>query len=468
MKLEEAPQPFELKNSLSCLRLPGNPKENSPDNKDKSSKKDILEIKSLLKDMKLNEHRTTNFATILYIEDNSFEKTSMEEIKLKLRKEYNVNKSMFVNSKNNKPFETEGNLIRSMNASISRNKAFTTQMINNQKYVSLNEPQALAYLKKMYKKYTINFNGDITSMASVDSKRSKFGLGDDSFTDLMNKSERKKKSNNLIGNKHLRSSSSKDEEIITEEQKRNIKILKENLRAKKPNNAKKEKKEKITDFFQQKEQTHEEKKATPTNNEILYQDIDELMNTLDKNIKVVSSYKTKMNQLTSNIHAKDKLSQDYENEMVNIYIRERKLNLIYEAMKLKLCNIQSTKKHIYYGDFFEKSKKISSIYKAIFDKNIDIIKKNWNAISSIRAQIKNKNKDIADEIKKISEIDNGISYPGKNEYKKDLIGGLMKKIKSNLRSEEYEDTDSNARVNEAIKKFNDVANRMTQEKEDFD
>ena len=242
MELEEAQQPFELKNSLSFLRLPGNPKENSPDNKDKTSKKDILEIKSLLKDMKLNEHRTTNFATILYIEENSFEKTSMEAIKLKLRKEYNVNKSMFVNSKNNKPFETEGNLIRSMNASISRNKAFTTQMINNQKYVSLNEPQTLAYLKKMYKKYTINFNGDITSMASVDSKRSKFGLGDESFTDLVNKSERKKKSKNLIGNKHLRSSSSKDEEIISEEQKRNIKILKENLRAKKPNNAKKEKK----------------------------------------------------------------------------------------------------------------------------------------------------------------------------------------------------------------------------------
>jgi hypothetical protein len=305
-------------------------------------------------------------------------------------------------------------------------------------------------------------------MASVDSKRSKFGLGDESFTDLVNKSERKKKSKNLIGNKHLRSSSSKDEEIITEEQKRNIKILKENLRAKKPNNAKKEKKEKITDFFQQKEQTHEEKKATPTDSNIYYQEADKLMDIMDKNQKVISSYKTKINQLTSYIHAKDKLSQDYENEMVNIYIRERKLNLIYEAMKLKLCNIQSTKKHIYYGEFFEKSKKISSIYKAIFDKNIDIIKKNWNAISSIRAQIKNRNKDIADEIKKISEIDNGISYPGKNEYKKDLVGGLLKKIKSNLRSEEYEDTDSNARVNEAIKKFNDVADRMIQEKEDFD
>ena len=465
MKLEEPPQPFELKNSLSCLRLPGNPKENSLDNKDKSSKKDILEIKRLLKDMKLNEHRTTNFATILYIEENSFEKTSMEAIKLKLRKDFNVNKSMFVNSKNNKPFENEGNLIRSMNTSISRNKAFTTQMINNQKYVSLNEPMALAYLKKMYKKYTINFNGDITSMASVDSKRSKFGLGDDSFTDLVNKSERKKKTKNLIGNKHLRISSSKDEETITEEQKRNIRILKENLRAKKPNNAKKEKKEKITDFFQQKEQAHEEKKAT---NCIYYQEMDNITNILGKNQKVIASYLTKFNQLKSCIHAKDKLSQDYENEMMNIFIREKKLNLIYEAMKLKLCNIQSTKKHIYYGEFFEKSKSISPIYKAIFDKNIDIIKKNWNAISSIRAQIDNKNKEIADEIKKLGEIDNGISYPGKNEYKKEIVGSFLKRIKNDLRSEEYENTDSNARVEEAIKKFNDVANRLTQEKEDFD
>ena len=429
--------------------------------------------------MKLNEHRTTNFATILYIEENSFEKTSMEVIKLKFRKDYNINKSMFVNSKNNTPFESEGNLIRSMHASISRNKAFVTQVINNKKYVSLNETKALAYLKKMYKKYTVNFNGDIASMASIDSKRGKFDLkDDDSFTNLTNKSERKKKSNNLIGNKHLRSSGSKDEESITEEQKKNIKILKENLRAKKPNNnnsnpnnAKKDKKEKITDFFKQKiedQRKSEEVSKTPSEHSLINQDLDKVMSICQKSEKVYSSYNSKLNELKSRIEEKEKIVKEFENEMLNIYLQERKLNTIYEAMKLKLSNIQSTKKHKYYGEFFTKSKNMSSNYKAIFDKNIDVMKKNWAVISSIKAKIKNKNKDIADEIKKVSEIDNGISYPSKNEFKKDIIGNLIKRIKNNLRGEDYENTDNNTRVDDAIKKFNDVANRMVQEKEDFD
>ena len=123
--------------------------------------------------MKINEHRTTNFATILYIEENNYEKMPMDSIKLKLRKDFNLNKNMFVNSRNNTPFESERNLIQSMHASIARNKSFITEIINNKKYVSLNQPKALEYLQKMYGKYTTNINGDITSMASLDSKKCK-------------------------------------------------------------------------------------------------------------------------------------------------------------------------------------------------------------------------------------------------------------------------------------------------------
>ena len=136
-------------------------------------------------------------------------------------------------------------------------------------------------------------------------------------------------------------------------------------------------------------------------------------------------------------------------------------------MKLKLLNIQSTKKKKYYSEFFEKSKYYLQIIKKIFDKNIDILKKKWNVITPIRAKIKKNNKDITDTIKIIGRIDDGISYAGKNEYKNDL-GNLLKKIESDIRKEECENTDGNGHVDEIIKKFNNAAKRITQEKEELD
>ena len=139
MKLNELSQNFELKNTLSSLRLPTNPNNipyESRNNIQNNINKYIYEIKGLLKDMKENEHRTTNFATILYIEENNYEKMSMDALKLKLKKDFSLNKNMFVNSRNNTPFESERNLIQSMHASISRNKSFIKEIIKNKKYVS--------------------------------------------------------------------------------------------------------------------------------------------------------------------------------------------------------------------------------------------------------------------------------------------------------------------------------------------
>ena len=107
------------------------------------------------------------------------------------------------------------------------------------------------------------------------------------------------------------------------------------------------------------------------------------------------------------------------------------------------------------------------IIKKIFDKNIDILKKKWNVITPIRAKIKKNNKDITDTIKIIGRIDDGISYAGKNEYKNDF-GNLLKKIESDIRKEECENTDGNGHVDEIIKKFNNAAKRITQEKEELD
>ena len=111
-----------------------------------------------------------------------------------------------------------------------RNKAFTTQTINNQKYVSLKECKALDYLKKVKKKYTINAIEDIKSMASADSQHNKFG----NFNKFIaTNSERKSMSKNLISNKQLKRSNSTDDETLTEQQKINIELLKKNLSGKK-------------------------------------------------------------------------------------------------------------------------------------------------------------------------------------------------------------------------------------------
>lgn len=92
---------------------------------------------------------------------------------------------MLINSTTKCPFESLKNVLQSLNSSISRNKSFKTEVKNKIKYVSLDTELALEYLRKMYKKYTNkspNVFSDITSLTSIDSKKTKLG----------NKSEKKK------------------------------------------------------------------------------------------------------------------------------------------------------------------------------------------------------------------------------------------------------------------------------------
>lgn len=479
MKLNEPPQNLILKNPFSCLRLPNNPNSQNIkipyENKKKEEKpanKNINEIKNLLKDMKMNEHRTTNFATILYIEENNYEKIPMDSIKLKLRKDYNLNKNMLVNSRNNTPFESERNLIQSMHASIARNKSFITEIIDNKKYVSLNQPKALEYLQKMYGKYTTNFNGDITSMASLESKKCKLDFND-KFNNGNNRSEKKKKTKNFIGNKTLRSSSRiRYEEIISDEEEEKIRYLKDNLRAIKSNNNHKKftQNEKITDFFEKKINTskNDENKKNNMSLPSFIQEIDKLITGLDKNEKIISSYKSKLNDLKTCVQEKDKKINDYEKEKENANMTKNQLNILYEIMGIKLGIIQSTKKHKYYGDFFPKTKNLSLNYKLLFDKKIENIKKKISQISSIKADILEKNEAISDSIKKIYELDNGISYLAKNEIKKE-ISNLMKKMKyDNLNGDDFDSNDNNDLIEEIQKKFNEITQEITEEKEDFD
>ena len=477
MKLNEPPRNLVLKNPLSCLKLPNSPNFNNNnilyENKKKEEKpinRDINEIKTLLKDMKINEHRTTNFATILYIEENNYEKMPMDSIKLKLRKDFNLNKNMFVNSRNNTPFESDRNLIQSMHASISRNKSFITEIINNKKYVSLNQPKALEYLQKMYGKYTTNINGDITSMASLDSKKCKIDFND-KYNNENNRSEKKKKSKNFIGNKTLRSSSRiKYEEILSDEEEEKIKYLKDNLREIKSNNNHKKfiQNEKITDFFEKslKSSKFDENKNNFSLSSFI-QEIDRSITSLDKSEKIISSYKSKLNDLKIFIQEKDKKIKDFEKEKENVNMAKKQLNTLYEMMGIKLGIIQSTKKHKYYGDFFPKSKNLSLNYKLLFDKKIDNIKKKMSQIHSIKDDILNKNEEISVSVKKIDDVGNGISYTAKNEIKKE-ISNLMKKMKYDFNGDDFDSIDNNGLIEEIKKKFNEIAQEITEEKEDFD
>ena len=239
---------------------------------------------------------------------------------------------MFVNSRNNTPFESERNLIQSMHASIARNKSFITEIINNKKYVSLNQPKALEYLQKMYGKYTTNINGDITSMASLDSKKCKIDFND-KYNNENNRSEKKKKSKNFIGNKTLRSSSRiKYEEILSDEEEEKIKYLKDNLREIKSNNNHKKfiQNEKITDFFEKslKSSKFDENKKNFSLSSFI-QEIDSSITSLDKSEKIISSYKSKLNDLKIFIQEKDKKIKDFEKEKENVNMAKKQLNTLY-------------------------------------------------------------------------------------------------------------------------------------------
>ena len=136
-------------------------------------------------------------------------------------------------------------------------------------------------------------------------------------------------------------------------------------------------------------------------------------------------------------------------------------------MGIKLGIIQSTKKHKYYGEFFPKSKNLSLSYKLLFDKKIDNIKKKMSQIHSIKDDILNKNEEISVSVKKIDDVGNGISYTAKNEIKKE-ISNLMKKMKYDFNGDDFDSIDNNGLIEEIKKKFNEIAQEITEEKEDFD
>ena len=88
-------------------------------------------------------------------------------------------------------------------------------------------------------------------------------------------------------------------------------------------------------------------------------------------------------------------------------------------------------------------------------------------IHSIKDDILNKNEEISVSVKKIDDVGNGISYTAKNEIKKE-ISNLMKKMKYDFNGDDFDSIDNNGLIEEIKKKFNEIAQEITEEKEDFD
>jgi len=488
---------WEKSNCLPGLRLPNN-NSTIPKGSNKRPKKEALgnddtiqEIKDLIKDMKQNNNRTTNFSIILYMDENDYQKISIDSIKEKLKKDYSTNPEMLINSTTKCPFESLKNVLQSLNSSISRNRSFKTEVKNKIKYVSLNTELALEYLRKMYKKYTNknpNVFSDITSLTSIDSKKTKLG----------NKSEKKK----LLGNKTKRDSSksNKDRQSNSDDDEDKIysdfKYLYENLREsnkkKKKNSRKKSKKgkkgnEKIIDKnvgltislmndTSENNDDEDDKTNEPSAPNVCpfsIEDIEKSINTINDTGKIIDSYKTKLKQIKSKIEDKERKYKDYERAKSNVISTIKELNTLYEIMSIKLGIIQSTKKNKYYGTTFEKNKKIALNYKLLFEKKTDNVKKNSNNMGLLEIEIAKKGREISQEIKNIHEGFSDNIYIAKNELKKD-INNLMKKISNEnkivdgVNGNDMDYNSNNEQIEDIKKKFNDIENEINMEKEEYE
>jgi hypothetical protein len=234
-------------------------------------------------------------------------------------------------------------------------------------------------------------------------------------------------------------------------------------KGKKENNNISKKKSNISEISEQKNK----------NLSLFIKDIDNSINALDMTEKILSSYKTKLYDLKTLVSEKERKFQDYENAKINVNSIQKQLNILYEIMTIKLGTIQSTKEHKYYGEIFPKAKNLALNYKFLFDNKIDDIKKNMFEMNSIKSDFNKKN-EIIQEIRNIdiNEIDKGIIYLVKNEIKKEA-NNIIKKIRNdiiidNLSDDEFNNNDINVFIEEIKKKFNDIAQEITEEKEIFE
>ena len=474
MKLNESSKSFEenyilpnvkLNNNFSNFNKYDNPVEFSK-RKINNSKNLIGEIKQLLKDMKKNPIRTTNFSIILYLDENKYKRLSVDSIKKKIKKDFLKKPKMFINSRTNQPFESVRSLINSLNASITRNKSFKTEIVKEIKYISLNETQALAYLTKMYGKYTRkNGDNEITSLTSFESKKSNL----DKKQSNMNEKEK------LIGNKTLRSQliSDDENEDEDEDEKSFISHIKHSYTKLNLNetNSKKSKSTSRRRVRNIRKEDDWDKKSNYSsiichnkNNSFSSLEFDNFLFSLKETTEIYSLFFNKFNEIKSLLKQKEKAIEKYNNLKANIEMYKKEISTLMEVMTLKLGIIHSNKSSKYYDQILKGCKNMAPKYKNLFDNAAKEIKN----IYSLEKEINTKREQISKSIKEINEIENGVEKGNIiiEGIKEDIKNWKKKLINENKNINEIKNDYINGinNIEELENQFNNFINEINHEK----
>lgn len=485
MDLSESDSTVDYKNALPSLVLP------NPDSKKKittkiSKKAMLKEIKSLLKDMKKNDRRTTNFAIILYLVENKIDKISFSDLLSEIKEQFKDKSKIFISSSMKKPFETQKSLVFSVVSSINRNHSFKVERNEKKKerYISLIPENALKYLRKMYKKYT----SDDADIASISSEKS-----DDRFAC---QSEKKNPSFKFLGNKTIKKKIKKEKKQFKLKDKsfdssidsidsdnEEVKYLKDNLKGKPAKDS-----DSLNIIFNNENMSQEEIDddifntdfSSRINNNITNFDSnpkDEIHNHIsivEENEKILGSYKRSLQKVESKMEEKEKAMKKLDENKDNMKGLKNDLKTIHKILELKLKIVKNTSKNKYFGDTFEKNRINALAYKKISDSKIEDLKKGLKEMEKLEKDIISKNKEIVNEFEKMKITDTGNKCFCKKEVNEDC-NDLLKKIKEDDKIIENCDDDddfsnenkNNGIVNVIIEKLNDLSSKIEEEKEEF-
>lgn len=485
MDLSESDSTVDYKNALPSLVLP------NPDSKKKittkiSKKAMLKEIKSLLKDMKKNDRRTTNFAIILYLVENKIDKISFSDLLSEIKEQFKDKSKIFISSSMKKPFETQKSLVFSVVSSINRNHSFKVERNEKKKerYISLIPENALKYLRKMYKKYT----SDDADIASISSEKS-----DDRFAC---QSEKKNTSFKFLGNKTVKKKIKKEKKQFKLKDKsfdssidsidsdnEEVKYLKDNLKGKPAKDS-----DSLNIIFNNENMSQEEIDddifntdfSSRINNNITNFDSnpkDEIHNHIsivEENEKILGSYKRSLQKVESKMEEKEKAMKKLDENKDNMKGLKNDLKTIHKILELKLKIVKNTSKNKYFGDTFEKNRINALAYKKISDSKIEDLKKGLKEMEKLEKDIISKNKEIVNEFEKMKITDTGNKCFCKKEVNEDC-NDLLKKIKEDNKIIENCDDDddfsnenkNNGIVNVIVEKLNDLSSKIEEEKEEF-
>ena len=481
--LSDSESNFEYSNNLLSLRLPG---PITPFGEDSTTENNntISEIKKLAEEMKKNVNRTTNFASVLYFIENNCDKILYSQLLLKLKKDYNLNKNLFLNSNSKKPFTSEASFLRSVNYSLKKNKSFNIEIIKNDKYIIFNPSYALNYLKKMYQKYTND--DDITSISSQESPHK-----------ISYQSIKKEQSKKFLGNKTIRKNSRKNlilnqvsidsydsiNSEIEEKSASTYKFLRENLKGKAENNMNNiiinnsnkiyNKRKKIKDkdnninvinniknIFSKEFSFPNVDNVANTNCE---NDFSNISNSINKSMKMFSSIKKKIDNVNGMINNREIKKKELDEDKSKIVKIKEELNIMYQIFEIKYDIVKNIKKE---KDQVEKNKASILLYKELIDSKIKNLKKCLSDVQKLDKEIIYNNKDIPKEMKNIKIVENGTYFYGKNDIKKDY-NNLCKKIKDDKMKECESSGFSNKNnyriVDEIIEKFSKLEMKINDE-----